>query len=86
MSAVIYTGRIQGQTNAGVAVATQATVTLHADGNLRWTDANGRRRVANIRGDLAALIRDIFTGANGIPAAAGNRLIPFDAPRTSTAT
>jgi hypothetical protein len=86
MSAVIYTGRIQGQTSAGAALATQNPVTLHADGNLRWTDAAGRRRVAAIRGDLAILIRDIFQGAGGLPATAGNRLIPFDAPRTSTAT
>jgi hypothetical protein len=65
-ASILYTGRIQGQTSAGVAVATQNPVTLHSDGYMRWSDANGRPRSVKLDGDLAQLLRFIFTGAGGI--------------------
>lgn len=85
MSAVLYTGRILGHTNAGVLVAQQNSVTLHADGFIRWTDANGNRRAVKVEGALGELIRTIWTGVNGIPAAAGNRIVQFGVPRINTA-
>jgi hypothetical protein len=62
---VLYTGRLQGQTSAGVAIATQIPVTIHGDGYMRWIDQNGRPRSVHLRGDLGHLIRTVFTGAGG---------------------
>lgn len=63
--AVIYTGKIQGQTSAGVAVATK-DVTLDSDNFLRFTDSTGKPRSESISGDLSRLLKEIFTGVNGI--------------------
>jgi hypothetical protein len=65
-ASLIYTGRLVGQTSAGVAITTVNPVTFHSDGMLRWTDANGRPRSARLSGDLALLFRTAFTGTNGI--------------------
>jgi len=65
VSAVVYTGRLQGQTSAGAAITTINPVTLNGDGTLRWTDAAGVPRIAAVNGELAALIQQLFTGAGG---------------------
>lgn len=62
MATKLYDGKVQGQTSAAAALATQA-IELWDDGWMRWTDANGDRHSLPISGDLAALIRVIFVGA-----------------------
>lgn len=62
--AVLFTGKVQGQTAAGAAIATK-DVTLDSDGLLRFADANGRPRVVRASGELAALLKEIFSGAGG---------------------
>jgi hypothetical protein len=65
-ASILYTGRLQGQTGPGVAVNTVNPITFHADGYIRWADANGRPRSFLLKGDLAQLFRQAFTGAGGI--------------------
>lgn len=80
--AVIFSGRIQGQTAAaGTPIATVGTagspVTWHSDGSLRWVDAAGRNRRVQVTGDVAALFQAMFTGAGGLPTG----LRTFDRPQ-----
>jgi len=61
----IYTFKIQGQTAAAAAIATE-DVTIDGDGMLRFTDDNGDPRAIPVEGDFAKLCEKIFTGAGGV--------------------
>jgi hypothetical protein len=80
--AVLHTFKLQGQTNADVAIATR-TVTLDTDGMLRFTDARSVKRAIPLNGDLAALIKDLLTGTGGYEATIVAE--PFDVPVRSGA-
>lgn len=68
--AVLFSGKVAGLTAAfaaGTATGIVATkdIELHSDGLLRFTNANGRVRSVKASGELAELLREIFTGAGG---------------------
>lgn len=79
---VLHTFKLQGQTSADAAIATR-TVTLHTDGTLRFTDARSVRRSIPLYGDVAALVKDLFTGTGGYEATIVAE--PFDVPVLSGA-
>ena len=68
---IIYSGKLQGQTSGGIAIATK-DITLDSDGYLRWTDSTGRPRSEQISGDLSRLLKEVFAGAVGAPRLFGN--------------
>jgi hypothetical protein len=75
--AVLHSLKIRGLTAADATVAT-VSVTLDTDGMLRFTDARSVKRAIPLEGDLAALIKDIFTGTGGYEATIVSE--PFDVP------
>jgi hypothetical protein len=80
MSAVVFTGRIQGQTAAGAAVGTQNPVTINGDGTLRFTDARGVPHIIPIRGSLGALLDVLFSGAGGYTTGRFDGKVPLSGP------
>jgi hypothetical protein len=80
--AVLHSFKLQGQTSADAAIAT-VEVTLDTDGMLRFTDARSVVRAIPLNGDLAALIKDLFTGTGGYEATIVAE--PFDVPVLSGA-
>jgi hypothetical protein len=80
--AQLYSFKLRGLTAADATIATK-TVSYDSDGFLRWTDANSIARRVPISGDLAELLREVFTGTGGIDAGTtnvqGHR--PFGSPR-----
>jgi hypothetical protein len=64
MSAV-YTFKIRGLTSGSATIAT-LDVTIDSDGMLRFTDTNSQPRAIPVKGDVAALLKEIFTGASGL--------------------
>jgi hypothetical protein len=83
--AQLYSFKIQGQTSGGAAIAT-LVVSYDSDGFLRFTDANGDKKWVEVEngcgGDVASLLKEIFTGAGGFDAGSagvqGHR--PFGMP------
>jgi hypothetical protein len=73
---VIYSGRIQGQTSGGTAVAT-ANIEVLADGRIRFTDFAGAVQILSPGTVEARLLRTIFTGAGGPTMDASNPSGPF---------
>ena len=69
--AQLYSLKIQGQTSGGAAIGT-LVVSYDGDGYLRFTDSSGIRRAVMVAnhdmGDVARLLKEIFTGAGGFDA------------------
>jgi hypothetical protein len=65
MATNVYTFKIRGLTSGSATIATK-DVTIDSDGMLRWSDTNGDPRALRLTGDVAQLMKDIFTGASGI--------------------
>ena len=62
---VTFTGRLQGQTAAGVAIAA-LDINFTGDGYLSFTDpATGRRWHAGVSGEIGNALRLLFTGPGG---------------------
>jgi hypothetical protein len=61
----LFTGKLQGQTAGSAAIAT-VSVELDSDDLMRYTDANGDVHYVKLQGDVATLMRIVFTGASGI--------------------
>lgn len=71
--AVLFSGKISGRTSAtldGTATGIIATkdIELHSDNVLRYTDATGRARGVQLSGEVAQLLKEVFTGV-GAPVA-----------------
>jgi hypothetical protein len=80
--AVLHSLKLRGMTSADATIAT-VEVTLDTDGMLRFTDARSVARAIPLNGDLAALIKDLFTGTGGYEATIVAE--PFDVPVRSGA-
>lgn len=65
--ATLFSLKLQGQTSAGVAIATKS-VTIESDGTLRFTDSTGGLRTLPISRDLGRLLSEVFTGTGGYSA------------------
>lgn len=71
--AVRYNLQLTGRTAAstlGTATGIIATdpIEVHDDGFIRFVDTNGVRRAIPMTGDFGVLMREVLTGAGGIPA------------------
>jgi hypothetical protein len=72
-AAVIFTGRLQGQTSAGAAIQTVNPVEILSTGDLRFTAWNGQQMViesGSCDPAVMHLFRTLFIGTGG-PATTG---------------
>lgn len=62
----LHSWKIQGQTAANAAINTVA-VSYNGNGSLTFTDSSGTHRSIQVGydGDLARLLKEIFTGTGG---------------------